>query len=99
MPVLAGLVGSLLIYRFGFSRLANKNLSRIYAQSPHKDKVCIFAFQNTRSYFLVIVMMAMGYGLRHSGISKVYLSPVYLAIGLALLLSSLLYYKRLWLAV
>lgn len=99
VPACAGLVGGFLIYRFGFSRLANRNLARIFAQSPQKDKVCVFAFQNTRSYFLVIIMMAMGYGLRHSGVSKVCLSPVYLAIGLALLLSSLLYYKRLWLTV
>jgi hypothetical protein len=99
LPLTSGLICGYLIYRFGFSRLAHRNLERIYAQSPQKDKVCVFAFQNTRSYILVTVMMAMGYGLRHSGLSKVYLSPVYLAIGSALLFSSVLYYKRLWLSV
>jgi hypothetical protein len=83
------------IYRFGFSHIAHRNLVRIYAQAPQKDKVCVFAFQNIRSYFLVVIMMALGYGLRHSGIPKTYLAPIYIAIGLALALSSLLYYNRL----
>jgi hypothetical protein len=83
------------IYRFGFSRLAAKNLSRIYAQAPGKEKVCVFAFQDKRSYFIVAVMMAMGYGLRHSPLPKVYLAPFYMAIGLALLLSSMHYYWHL----
>ncbi|TFH65679.1 MAG: hypothetical protein E4G91_01615 [Candidatus Zixiibacteriota bacterium] len=93
--VLGGAVAGYAIYRFGFSHLASKNLVRIYAQAPQKDKVCIFAFQNIRSYFLVVIMMALGYGLRHSGIPKNHLAPIYIAIGLALMLSSLLYYNRL----
>jgi hypothetical protein len=95
LPVCCGAAGGYVIYRFAFSRLARKNLVRIYAQSPQKDKVCVFAFQNTRSYFLVVIMMAMGYGMRHSGIPKIDLAPFYIAIGVALILSSLLYYNRL----
>jgi hypothetical protein len=90
-----GIVCGYLVYRFGFSGLVRRNLVRIYAQAPHKEKVCVFAFQNTRSYFMVILMMAMGYGLRHSGLPRVYISPIYLAIGIGLTLSSLLYYNRL----
>ena len=93
--VLGGAVAGYAIYRFGFSHLASNNLVRIYAQAPEKDKVCVFAFQNIRSYFLVVVMMSLGYGLRHSGIPKTYLAPIYIAIGLALTFSSLLYYNRL----
>jgi hypothetical protein len=95
LMVLGGPVAGYVIYRFGFSHLARKNLVRIYAQAPEKDKVCVFAFQNIRSYLLVVVMMCLGYGLRHSGIPRTYLAPVYLAIGLGLLFSSLLYYNRL----
>jgi hypothetical protein len=83
------------IYLFGFSKLAAVNLSRIYEQAPGKEKVCVFAFQNTRSYIIIVIMMGMGYGLRHSSIPKTYLAPLYLAIGLALLLSSLKYYRHL----
>jgi hypothetical protein len=92
---LSGAVAGYIIYRFGFSHLARKNLVRIYAQAPQKDKVCVFAFQNTRSYLLVAIMMTMGYGMRHSGIPKIDLAPFYMAIGVALILSSLLYYNRL----
>jgi hypothetical protein len=95
IPLLIGVAMGYLVFRFGFSHLARRNLFRIYAQSPHKDKICVFAFQNIRSYLIVIVMMAMGYALRHSGIPKLYLAPIYLAIGIALTLSSLLYYNRL----
>jgi hypothetical protein len=95
LSICGGAIGGYLIFRFAFSHLARKNLVRIYAQSPQKDRVCVFAFQNTRSYFLVIIMMAMGYGMRHSGIPKIDLAPFYIAIGVALILSSLLYYNRL----
>ncbi|MEW5925015.1 MAG: hypothetical protein AB1746_13605 [Candidatus Zixiibacteriota bacterium] len=90
-----GILVGTAIYHFGFSRLAMQNLTRIYAQSPGKDKVCVFAFQNKRSYFIVIIMMVMGYTLRHLPIEKIYLAPLYMAIGLGLFLSSLRYYWRL----
>ncbi len=91
----AGLIGGYIIYRFGFSRLVAVNIQRIFAQAPGKDKVCIFSFQNTKSYVMIVVMILMGYTMRHLPIPKLYLSPVYTAIGLALLLSSLIYYRRL----
>ena len=95
LPACGGTVGGYLIYRFAFSHLARKNLARIYAQSPQNNKVCVFAFQNIRSYFLIVIMISLGYGLRHSGIPKTYLATIYIAIGLALTFSSLLYYNRL----
>ena len=90
-----GILAGAAIFHFGFSRLAVRNLNRIYARSPGKDKICVFAFQNIRSYFIVIIMMAMGYTLRHLPIDKILLSPLYMAIGLGLFLSSLRYYQRL----
>jgi ABC-type nickel/cobalt efflux system permease component RcnA len=47
-----------------------------------------------KSYILVAVMMTMGIALRHSSIPKQFLSVLYLAIGLALMLSSLRYIRR-----
>ena len=94
IPLLvAGLVLGWLVYRYGFSRLVKKNLLRIYEQAPGKEKVCIFAFQNMRSYFIIIMMMGFGYVLRHLPIGKIYIAPIYLMIGVALLLSSLGYYS------
>ncbi len=83
----------LLISRFGFSRLIRKNLDRIKALSPHKPRVCVFAFQAVESYFLVLVMMALGYALRHLPLPHVYVAIVYLTIGVALIKSGVDYLK------
>ncbi len=93
--IVAGVVAGVIVFRFGFSRLVKVNIARIFDQAPGKDRVCLFAFQNTRSYAIVVVMMAMGYTLRHLPISKMYIMPIYAAIGLAMLLSSLIYYRHL----
>lgn len=90
-----GLVGGALVYRFGFSKLVKVNLERIFAQAPGKEKVCLFAFQNTRSYVILVVMIALGYTLRHLPVPRIYLVPIYMTIGLALFLSSLGYYASL----
>lgn len=90
-----GVIAGADIYRFGFSKLARVNLERIFEQAPGKDRVCIFAFQNIRSYVIVVIMMILGYTLRHLPIHRIYLAPVYPAIGLGLFLSSLHYYARL----
>jgi len=93
--LIAGVGAGLIVYRFGFSRLVATNISRIFSQAPGKDKVCFFSFQNTKSYLTIIVMIALGYTLRHLPIPKLYIAPIYTAIGLALFLSSLIYYRRL----
>jgi hypothetical protein len=87
-----GMVVGYFVYRFGFSGLARKNRKRIYDQAPGKEKVCLFSFQNWRSYIIIVFMMFLGYTLRHLPISKLYIVPIYLAIGVGLFLSSLTYY-------
>ena len=89
-----GVVVGAVVHYIGFSKLVSTNLNRIYSQAPGKDKVCIFAFQNRRSYLMIAVMILMGYIMRHSPIPKIYLAPMYLTIGFALLLSSIRYYKN-----
>nr|MBN2277325.1 hypothetical protein [candidate division Zixibacteria bacterium] len=91
-----GVVAGIPINRLGFSKLAKRNIVRIFQQAPGKDKICLFAFQNIRSYFIVLIMMVMGYALRHLPIPKIYLSPLYLTIGWGLFLASLKYYARIW---
>ncbi len=93
--ILVGIIGSAILDRYGFSKVARINLIRIYEQAPGKNKICVFSFQNTRSYLIAGSMMLMGYTLRHLPLPKVYLAPLYFAIGLGLLLSSLHYYKHL----
>lgn len=91
----AGLFVGSLWYKLMFQRIVAENIERIETLSPHKAKICVFAFQNIRSYFLVIIMMALGFTLRHSGLPKTILAPGYLAIGVALFLGSLRYYNHL----
>jgi len=87
---LAGVVAGLIIYRFGFVRLAKKNIERI---SALEGRHCLFSFITFRSYILVIFMIAMGIALRHSHIHKDWLSLVYNGIGLGLGISSISYIK------
>ena len=94
IPLLAGLGAGMAAHWLKFSRLSANNIARILAQAPGKDKICLFAFFSWQGYLLVGVMMLLGYTLRHLPIERIYLAPLYLAIGLGLLLSSLTYYRR-----
>lgn len=85
----AGVLLALLIYRLGFSRLAEKNIERI---SLLKDRVCILAFQSWKSYIIIPVMIGLGILLRNSPLPKQYLAIMYIGIGGGLFLSSLHYY-------
>ncbi|MBI4825835.1 MAG: hypothetical protein HY807_05370 [Nitrospirae bacterium] len=85
----SGAVISLLIHHFGFLKLADKNIERIAA---YKGKVCIFAFQERKSYMIILVMVCMGIILRHSPMPKAYLSIIYIGFGGAMMLSSVRYF-------
>jgi len=87
-----GVVMALVIHHFGFLRVVDKNLARIL---PMNGKICIFGFISWKSYILVAVMITMGLLLRHSAIPKPYLAVLYVAIGLALILSSVRYVRYL----
>jgi hypothetical protein len=87
-----GFALALLIHHFGFLRVVDKNLNRIL---PMEGKRCAFSFISWKSYFLISVMMLMGYCLRHSPLPKLYLAVLYSAIGTALILSSFRYLRYL----
>lgn len=93
IPALIGLAAGLAFDRWKFSRLSLKNIRRIFTDYPGQSRICVFAFQSTEGYVIIAAMMALGYTLRHLPIDKIYLSPVYLAIGLGLMLSSVQYYR------
>ncbi len=84
----AGVVLALLVHAFGFSRIVDNNLGRIL---PAEEKRCVFSFMPWKSYLLIPVMIILGLLLRHSAIPKHYLAILYIAIGLALTLSSVRY--------
>ena len=87
----AGIALGSVIAFLGFSKVAKKNINRILSYS---GLVCVFAFQEWKSYILIAVMMTMGIYMRSSGIiPKFLLAPMYIGIGLALFVTSFLYYQ------
>jgi hypothetical protein len=89
--VIFGLILAVLIYWFGFSRVARKNIQRINGYLS--EKVCLFAFQQWSSYPLVVFMIGLGIVLRvYSPIPKPWLAVLYIGIGGALFFSSFHYH-------
>ena len=88
----AGFACALIIHRFGFSRIVDKNLARIL---PLQGKRCVFSFMPWKSYILILIMSLLGATLRHSPLPKPYLAVLYMAIGTALFLSSIRYFRSL----
>ena len=93
ISVIFGLLAGLTITRFGFGNIAYKNVNRILA---YPKQACIFAFQEWKSYILIVVMMSLGIFLRSKNlIPKFILAPIYIGIGTALFLASFKYYRNL----
>ena len=85
-----GILFSLAIHHFGLLKVVDKNLARI---RPMEGKRCFFSFQPWRSYLIVLFMIGMGIGLRHSNLPRPFLAVFYMAMGVALILSSTRYLK------
>jgi len=95
-PVLWGLfllslAGALFIGHYLLAKIARRNLKRL-DQKP--SKICVFAFQPLRSYLIILLMVAMGVGLRRSDLPRVWLAVVYSLMGGALIVASRLYFLR-----
>jgi len=88
-----GIIAALVIHHFGFLKIVDKNLGRI-ARLPGKP--CIFSFISWKSYLIILIMVTLGITLRHSPIPKHWLSIIYLGIGLSLFLSSIRYFRNLF---
>jgi hypothetical protein len=78
---------------FLLTRMARRNIRRIHELSPHKAKICIFAFQAIQAYLIIFGMIMLGILLRRSSIVREVLAVIYLAIGTALLYASLEYWR------
>lgn len=90
--VLGGLILAFLIFWYGFSGFACRNIERI--QTIPRRKVCLFAFQKWTSYPLVAVMIGLGIFLRkYSPIPKPWLAALYIGIGGSLFTASLHYFR------
>ena len=92
LAAVIGFVCSFGIHHFGFLRLVDRNLDRIL---PMEGRRCIFSFMPWKSYIVIIIMIVIGFLLRHSPIPKLYLAVPYTGIGTALILSSVRYLRYL----
>ena len=96
LVTIIGFIFALIIHHFGFLRIVDKNLDRIL---PMEGRRCVFSFMPWKSYILIVVMVFIGFMLRHSPIPKLYLSVLYIGIGTALILSSVRYLRYLLLSI
>ncbi len=90
---LGGIVIALIVYRYGMSKIAAKNLDRL---TSVEGKKCVFGFLTWKSYANIALMVTMGVTLRHSALPKDYLSLVYTSMGGSLLFGSIQYCRGLW---
>ena len=89
----AGIAIAVLVYAYGMSKIARKNLNRLSSMAGRK---CIFGFLTWKSYANIAVMVTMGVTLRHSAVPKDYLSLVYTSMGSSLLMGSYHYARHLF---
>lgn len=93
-PIVLGLLFGVFKYKMVFTKVVSRNIKRIRELSPHKKKICFFAFQPLQSYFLLMLMIGAGITLRFVGLQQEYLLGIYLAISTALILSSILFLRH-----
>ena len=92
LSILAAIAG-LLKGKFVLAKIAKRNVARIRELSPHKSKICIFAFQAIQSYLIVLAMITAGILLRLSPLPRPWLALLYVAIGAALEWASVVYWQ------
>ncbi len=87
-----GFILGLIIFLYGFGNIAKKNIERIRNLPPAPR---IWHFQSTRSYLIIAFMVALGLFLRKTSyVPRVFLTPVYIGLGVGLFLSSFHYYRE-----
>ena len=90
---IAGLAVAAVFVRFVFHGIVRKNITRIQ-EGPARASA--FSFQGWKSYVITVFMIGLGITLRHSSLPKPALAVMYMGVGLALLLTSLLYHRHLF---
>jgi len=87
-----GIILALLIYGFGFSKFADKNILRV--KKIESSRPCVFAFQQWSSYPLVIFMISLGIYLRkYSPFPKSLLAVTYIGISSSLFIAGTHYFR------
>ena len=89
--ILVSIAVSLLKFFLIFKRVTKKNIKRI--MNLQGEKVFILAFHSWKTYILILIMIGGGVTLRHlEFVPKSALFPIYIGVGVAMFISSLMYY-------
>ncbi len=91
--IAVGVLLGILKSRLVFQNIIDKNVARIKSLSPHKEKICLFAFQAIQSYLIAGFMIGLGILLRHLPIPPLYYGTILIIIGTALFVASLRYFN------
>jgi hypothetical protein len=87
---------ALLVHHLGLLKIVDKNVNRITLMNTKQP---LFLFIPWKSYLTIGVMITTGVVLRHSAVPKQYLSIAYIGMGLALVLSSVRYFRMFFSAI
>jgi hypothetical protein len=87
----ASITIAIVAYRFGFSRIVQKNIDRIHTLP---EETSPFAFTGVRGYVMILAMSGIGIILRNSALPKVYLALPYSSMGSVLLFGSVSFYRN-----
>jgi len=89
--VIACFCCGLVFFKLVFSNISRKHVNRI--KNLQGVRHLFYEFFNSRSYFMMIVMISLGIFLRKTSIvSLAFLSLAYITMGIPLLLSSIRFY-------
>ncbi|MEW6251370.1 MAG: hypothetical protein AB1716_12040 [Planctomycetota bacterium] len=89
--VVVAMLAGVLKAEFVLARTARRVISRIQARGDHR---CAGGFLSVRTWLFVLLMMALGYTLRHGLLPHEVVGVIYVAVGAALLVAS----RRFWIA-
>ena len=91
--IIIGVLLGLSMAIFVFNKIVKRNILRIKSL-PERSNILLF--QSLKSYILIAFMIGLGITMRKSGLFPDYiLCPIYITIGVALFISSFLYFKEL----
>lgn len=90
---ITGLALTVPVFRYGFARIAGRNIDRI-SRAP--ERPCLFSFQAWSGYLVIVFMITLGVLMRISPIPRSVLAILYLTIGGGLFFGSFRYYLKLW---
>ncbi len=81
-----------LFFYLAFLKLTTKHTARVEAYDELRERTCVFAFFDAKSYVMMVVMMALGISLRVFGVlPERAVAVFYTGLGSALMLAGVIF--------